>query len=309
MVPRSFRFFLVLWCLLSGISAEAFGGTISGRCVIEGGVQKRVRLYISGRAKPFYTERDGTFSIAVAGPGTYTITPFPSGALVAAPLRATVTIGASDVTGVDFTLTKLGDSGLLRGRIIDKTGGVMPGTEVLVSSVGRLTTDANGIYLAAGLAAGRYTVTPLKDGYTFSPSVRTQRVGPGKLVSISPKGRALPSGSTVGTYFSGLFDTTLELQSGACPIVPARVTGTAIVTQRDEKVRLYLPRLGTGTFVATTDRFGGPVNKLKTTCRITGEVTVRYQNRDAATVAGPVRVVCLGTEQCNGTFAGTMTRR
>jgi hypothetical protein len=306
---RSLRLALFLLSILAVFTADVFAATISGRCTIEGGSQKRVRLYISGRMKPFYTERDGTFSVDVPGPGSYTITPYPTGALVAAPLRATVTVGARDVTGINFTLTKLGETGLLRGRILNREGGPMVGTEVLLSPGGPLTTDANGIYIAAGLAAGRYGVTPLEDGFTFSPSVRSQRVAPGKIVSVSPKGRALPSGSTVETFFAGLFDATLQRQSGVCSVVPAQISGTAIVTQRDEKVRLYLPRLGTGTFMATTDRFGGAVNKLKLACRVTGEVEVRYGNRDSATVTGSVRAVCLGTEQCNATFRGTLARR
>lgn len=300
---------LALLALVLTLSEVALGLTISGRCIIEGGSQRRVRLYVSDRMKPVYTERDGTYSITVASPGSYTITPFPGGNVVAAPLRRTVTVGANGVAGVDFTVKKLAQTGLLRGRILDRAGGRLTGTEVLLSNGVKVTTDQNGIYFGAGLSPGRYSVTPLRDGYTFSPSVRSQKVDAGKAFSIAPKGRSLPPGITVGTAFAGIFDASLELVAGTCPIAPETVSGAAIVTQRDDKVRLSLPRLGAATFTARADGFGGAVSKLKLACRITGNVTIRYDSRDSAEVSGPVRVVCLGVEQCNGTFQGALTRR
>lgn len=75
------------------------------------------------------------------------------------------------------------DSGRIEGVVTDSTGGVLPGTTVVVTNLGTgvsetVVTDEAGRYTVSGVRAGRYSVKVTLDGFTpaETPDV-TLRVG------------------------------------------------------------------------------------------------------------------------------------
>ncbi len=64
------------------------------------------------------------------------------------------------------------------GYVTDGAGAGITGVTVSAGAAGSATTDGSGVYTLSGLAAGTYTLTPSKSGYTFSPDSRTVTVPP-----------------------------------------------------------------------------------------------------------------------------------
>ncbi len=66
------------------------------------------------------------------------------------------------------------------GRVTEVNGTPLAGVTISDNAGHSTTTDGNGNYTLSGLAAGTYSITPSKSGYSFSPSSRTVTVGPDK---------------------------------------------------------------------------------------------------------------------------------
>ena len=64
------------------------------------------------------------------------------------------------------------------GRVTDGGGQPLAGVTVYAGAGRTVTTDGDGAYTITGLTAGTYTLTPSKDGYTFSPASLTVTVPP-----------------------------------------------------------------------------------------------------------------------------------
>lgn len=302
-------FFLTVLTLLAfnrAVHADVF----SGRCTEGGSPAKGIRLYVSGVSKPVFTDQNGRYSATVPGPGTYTVTPYPSSSkIVANPLRRMVDVGGAAIGDADFEISRLDTRAAIRGRILDLDGRPVAGVGVQLFGLGSLESDENGIYTLSDIQPARYSVTPLKSGMTFLPAVRSMNLVAGRSARLSFRGLPLSSGPAIRTDLSGIFDSRLRLASGTCPILPESVEGRAVVYQRDRQARLYLPRLGFASFGVNSSGFSGSFRKRKIACVIDGDLSAQYSSADAASVTGSLKVVCLGTEQCNGTFSGTFSRR
>ncbi|MGB9873276.1 MAG: carboxypeptidase-like regulatory domain-containing protein, partial [Anaerolineae bacterium] len=66
----------------------------------------------------------------------------------------------------------------ISGRVVDGSGNPISGVTLSDNAGHTTTTGSDGRYTLSGLAAGTYTVTPSKSGYTFSPTSRTVTVPP-----------------------------------------------------------------------------------------------------------------------------------
>ena len=104
----------------------------------------------------------GNYTLAGLAAGTYTVTPAKTGCTFS-PASSSVTITASNVTGVNFTASCTTPTFSISGNVGTSGATVSAGT-------GSTSSDASGNYSIAGFAAGTYTVTPSKSGCTFSPA-------------------------------------------------------------------------------------------------------------------------------------------
>lgn len=87
------------------------------------------------------------------------------------PASRAETVGAADVTDVDFALVRAGS---IAGSVVDGSGAPVPGATVTITGAGgpyALVTDAAGDYAVEGLEPGTYTATvTAPDGYEVSGS-------------------------------------------------------------------------------------------------------------------------------------------
>jgi inhibitor of cysteine peptidase len=140
-------------------------------------------IRLNGEGLSGVSVTDGTRSVTTGASGQYTLSGVTSGVYTVAPSAAgytfapasrSVTVGASNQTGIDFTAAS--STFRIAGRIT-ANGASLSNVSVTVGGA-TVATDASGNYEVAGLAAGTYAVQPSRSGYQFSPSTRTLTVGP-----------------------------------------------------------------------------------------------------------------------------------
>lgn len=68
----------------------------------------------------------------------------------------------------------------ISGRVTDVTGDGIPGVTIRTNTNRNTTTNANGNYTLSDLSARTYIITPLKNGYTFSPNPSSITVPPNR---------------------------------------------------------------------------------------------------------------------------------
>ncbi|MFN3650668.1 MAG: DUF4038 domain-containing protein [Armatimonadota bacterium] len=138
------------------------------------------------------TTSDGRYLLTGLAPGSYTVTAEKSG-YTFSPASHSVTVGP-DRTGIDFTAAEVtAETYSISGRVTLGTSGL---PEVLVKAGARsVSTGPDGSYSLAGLAAGTYTVSASKSGYTFSPASQSVTVGPNRG-SVNFSATADPPAST-----------------------------------------------------------------------------------------------------------------
>jgi len=151
----------------ASLNTFAVSGTVRQNGVGLGGVS------VTDGTRSVTTGAGGQYTLTGVPPGLYTITPTLAGN-VFAPASRSVTVIASDQTGLDFAV--VGSTFRIAGQI-SVNGVGLAGVSVAVGG-NTVTTDAIGNYDVTGLVAGTYAVQPSRAGYQFSPSSRTLTVGP-----------------------------------------------------------------------------------------------------------------------------------
>ncbi|NDC38540.1 MAG: hypothetical protein EBZ48_10865 [Proteobacteria bacterium] len=294
--------------LLSFIESSS-AATLSGTVTINGKPGRNTRLYVSGVQKPIRADKNGLFSVTAPSSGTVTITPVPKSRLVATPLRRTVTVSGSDITGLNFSVSPLAQKVALQGRITDRAGAPVPNVAIYISGIGRIFTDANGVYARADLQPGRYNLSASAQQVTFTPALRQLRLEAGRGATSRFRARPLEAGVSVATFLSGVYTVSLTRTSGVCSTLPNSIQGVATLTQRDKNVRVSLPNLGTTTLCATTNGFSGEFSRSRLGCDASGNLQAVYSSQDSASLTGNLQIICPGQSNCTGTFSGTLTRQ
>jgi hypothetical protein len=137
-------------------------GGISGTIALSGGAGLgNVRVNVSG-VSAVATDSSGNYSVIHLPSGQYTVTPMLTGYAFEPP-QATVTVGSSIVSGVNFTATVtygISGSAGVSGATLTLSGGASKST----------AAGPGGAYSFLGLSNGSYRITPSLAGYTFSPA-------------------------------------------------------------------------------------------------------------------------------------------
>lgn len=181
-----------------------------------------VAVTLSGsQAATSTTDATGAFQFTGLSSGTYTVTVSQAGRLFDPPARTLAAITANAVA--DFTRRSLST---ISGTITDLNGTPVSGVTVGLSG-GRTetaTTDADGGYVFSNLPSTNFTVTPVREGFTFSPIPRSiALLATNEDVSFVAQtgayARYLAEGAT-----GDLFDTQIALFNATGAPTTARLT-------------------------------------------------------------------------------------
>ena len=131
----------------------------------------------------------GLYSVAGLASGTYTVTPSETGVLFT-PTSLQAVINGTNAVNVNFTAATA-QTWVISGTI--SPGSLGAGTMVSLSGTQSATTsaDSSGVYSFSGVINGTYTVTPTKNGVTFTPVSTTLAVN-GANATVNFTAQALP---------------------------------------------------------------------------------------------------------------------
>jgi parallel beta-helix repeat protein len=189
-------------------------GTLSGTVTLDGSPLAGVRVALGGDLKgERVTGPDGTYSFAnLPRGGAYTLDPSHDDYSFSPAGISMGLINGSHVQNFAARRTLT-----LTGRISDIENSSLEGVAVILAGhrAGAVATDADGRYRFGGLPLdGTFTVTPAKEGFTFSPSVRSFA-----NLTTSPSESSMGFSALTGSYTryfaegatGGFFDTQFEL--------------------------------------------------------------------------------------------------
>jgi inhibitor of cysteine peptidase len=141
-------------CTVRGRVVDNAGNGVAGATVSDG-------------TRSVTTDAQGYYILADLPPGMYILTPSYSG-YIFTPSTRSITVNRH-ISGVDFASSPPYH---ISGRVIEGDGNGIAG--VVVSDGTRsATTDGNGFFALSNVPAGTYTLTPSRDGYTFTPAQHT----------------------------------------------------------------------------------------------------------------------------------------
>jgi hypothetical protein len=149
-------------------------------------------LQLSGVTKKITsTAVDGTYTFPDVSPGTYSITATKSGYTFASPAASGIVVdGIANVTGVNIAANPSATVITVSGTVYKKDG-ITPLSGVSLSmKLGSVvkylaSTDASGNYTFKPVAAGSYTVTATKSGYTFASPAASVTVGSSSVTGLN----------------------------------------------------------------------------------------------------------------------------
>jgi hypothetical protein len=215
-------------------------------------------LTLSGSASGTTTpDSNGNFSINLPN-GTYTVTPSQSGYTFSPP-SSTVSINGAPVGSVNFSATAVTGNLSISGSISPTSSGV--GTLMTLSGTtgGTATADANANYRFPGLNPGTYTITPSKNGFSYTPGSRTVTLSSNSATGVNFTAAAVPSASISGTISPA--------STGAGAVVTLSPYGYAVA---DNNGNFIFSNLPANTYVLTVARTGFTFSPAQLTVVLNG---------------------------------------
>ena len=154
--------------------------SISGQVTSENGSGlSGVTMALSGASSATtITDANGNYTFTGLDNGSYTITPSRTG-FTFSPTSSPQTVSGANKTAVNFILRRYKRSlQHLWPSNVDRAIPGLSGVTMTLTGASSATTitDASGNYTFTGLDNGRYTITPGRTGYTFSPTSSQQTV-------------------------------------------------------------------------------------------------------------------------------------
>jgi Domain of unknown function (DUF4082)/Bacterial Ig-like domain/Bacterial Ig domain len=239
--------------------------TISG--AISGSGGNAATLALSGTSSATATsDATGNYSFPSVVNGSYTVTPSKAG-FIFTPVSQNVTVSNGNVTAVNFTSATaptFSVSGTISG-----TGGNAATVALSGAQTATTTADASGNYTFITLVNGAYTVTPTKNGFTFTPANQNVSVSGANVtgVNFTSVGVALSSVTlNPSTLTGGSGSTGTVTLNGPAP------TGGALVTLSSGNAAATVPASVTVAAGAITATFAVATSSVasNTSASITG---------------------------------------
>jgi hypothetical protein len=207
-----------------GHPASSF--SLSG--IMTGDIQQGVTITLSGTgSSSTTTASSGNYTFEGIANGSYTVIPTITG-YTFTPTNQTIMIAGTNASAINFTSTKnTGSLSSISGTVMSSSGNAIHGVTMTLSgsNSGTVSTDVNGNYTLSGLATGSYIITPVRSGYTFSPSSSAKDIDGENIpgVNFTATANLTPTYTITGTITSsgtGLAGVTITL-SGSNGIVKA----------------------------------------------------------------------------------------
>jgi murein DD-endopeptidase MepM/ murein hydrolase activator NlpD len=130
------------------------------------------------------------------------------------------------------------------GQVKDNNGAGISGVTISLNTGASTTTDSKGKYSFVNLESGSYTLTPSKNGYTFSPSSRTVSGGPDYHVTDQ---------NFTGTNRASISGRVTD--KGGGPIAGVTISdGAGHTTTTDSHGNYKLSDLNPGTYTITPSK-------------------------------------------------------
>lgn len=157
-------------------------------------------LYDGNSDTPIATtqsNQEGAYAFPNLEPGSYQIKP-SSSIYNFTPLQHTFTISDTSI----FTLNFAVDGYTVSGRVLEGVANGLEGVNVTLTTidtqepVATAVTNKEGTYIFTGVVVGSYRITPMENGYLFTPPYQDIMVSNNTLVQFF---RAEPTGN--GNYF------------------------------------------------------------------------------------------------------------
>jgi hypothetical protein len=194
-------------------------------------------------------DSSGHFSFSSLPSGAYTVTPSKS-QFTFSPGSQSMNVGNSDVVGVNFSVSQSHPTGglTISGRIGPGANGSATTVRLSGAASDVITTDSAGNFTFLGLSAGLYTVTPSKDGFTFSPpNLRAA------LSATSITGIDFTASRVISTLTYSITGTITPSTNGSGTMVTLNGAASATTTT-DSSGNYKFSGLSGGTYTVTPNK-------------------------------------------------------
>jgi hypothetical protein len=204
----------------SGGPGDSISSSVSGRIIDNLREAPMSGVTISdGVGHTAVTDANGNYTLGGLTRGTYSLIPSKSGYSFT-PATRSVTVPPG-ITGQNFVARlAVVDGFSISGHVLDNLREAPVSGVTISDGAGHTaTTDASGNYTLSGLAARAYTLTPVKAGYTFSPTTRQASVPPNAsgqnfLAIVNDPGNASISGRITDVNNVGIVGISISDNAG-----------------------------------------------------------------------------------------------
>ena len=314
--------FLVVSFVLAGCGGGGGSSTPAATYTISGAVTSAstgtalpgvtMSLTSSSGTTTTSTAANGTYSFSGLANGTYTVAPAKTG-LAFTPLNRSVIVSGSNMTA-DFTATVAATTYSISGTV---SGATQQGVTITLSgpNSGTAVTASNGTYTFSGLVtSGTYTVTPTKQGYTFSPTSLAVTLSGADVTGQNFTATAIPttfaiSGTVSGAVTQGV---TITLSGAGAATTTTGVGGTYSFASMPNGTYTITPSLTGYTFspasksvtVNNADATGQNFTATAVTYSISGTVSGAVAQGVTMTLTGAAGATTTTDASGNYTFTG-----
>ena len=237
--------------------------SISGQVTWSGSGLSGVTMALSGASSATTTtDNVGNYTFTGLDNGSYTVTPSKTG-FTFSPTDNTQTVSGANIIAVNFTATPVqaGPHSISGNVISVALFSTVPGVTMALSGASTATaiTDASGNYTFNGLNNGSYTITPIRTGFTFSPTSSQRTVSGADITGVffdatpvQPRTYSISGQAT--SNGSGISGVTMALSGASTATAITDASGNYAVTGLDNGSYTITPSKTGFTFSPTSSQ-------------------------------------------------------